>query len=362
MSSRRTPPASSTRSRAAGRRSPASRCTASGRIAETLILCFDGDDAGRAAATRAVDVIAAEGLQARICRLPAGVKDPDELVRRDPAAFAAGDRRGAAGVAGAPRRRARRGRGRQRRRASRRSRTSGLGAGADPRGDDARALSPAGGPAARHRRAVADAPTWRTSMRDGARRPARIVVAAPAETGRRRRRGTGEPLDADEPMPAWEAQLARVVLIRPELAAGLRGRRRPGDPTSSPIRPPGASSTRRARDPAGFTLRRLSGGDQRRAAGLLVREVPEFADEAEPEAIKQLMADCVRLIHEESVRRALVSISTRDASCPGRGPDRGCRRARGQAEPPCGRRAASAPHTGGTLIAAAGRARAHAHV
>ena len=62
-------------------------------------------------------------------------------------------------------------------------------------------------------------------------------------------------------------------------------------------------------DPAGFTLRRLTGGDQRRAAGLLVREVPEFADEAEPEAIKQLIADCVRLIHEDSVRRALVSIS-----------------------------------------------------
>ena len=58
-----------------------------GRIADTLILCFDGDDAGRAATTRAVDVIAAEGLQARICRLPLGAKDPDELVRRDPAAF-----------------------------------------------------------------------------------------------------------------------------------------------------------------------------------------------------------------------------------------------------------------------------------
>src|SRR5580704_3164774 len=58
-----------------------------GRIAETLILCFDGDDAGRAATTRAVDVIAAEGVQARICRLPLGAKDPDELVRRDPAAF-----------------------------------------------------------------------------------------------------------------------------------------------------------------------------------------------------------------------------------------------------------------------------------
>src|ERR1022692_1816897 len=58
-----------------------------GRIAETLILCFDGDDAGRAAATRAVDVIAAEAVQARICRLRIGAKDPDELVRQDPAAF-----------------------------------------------------------------------------------------------------------------------------------------------------------------------------------------------------------------------------------------------------------------------------------
>ena len=46
-----------------------------GRIAETLVLCFDGDDAGRVAATQAVDV-AAEGLQARVCRLPAGVEIP----------------------------------------------------------------------------------------------------------------------------------------------------------------------------------------------------------------------------------------------------------------------------------------------
>jgi hypothetical protein len=63
-------------------------------------------------------------------------------------------------------------------------------------------------------------------------------------------------------------------------------------------------------DPAGFTLRRLTGGDQRRAAGLLVRDVPEFAEEADPERLQRLMADCVRLIHEEAVRRALVSISS----------------------------------------------------
>ena len=59
------------------------------RHADSVVLCFDADDAGRAAASRAVDVVAAEGLPARICLLPEGCKDPDELVRRDPAAFAA---------------------------------------------------------------------------------------------------------------------------------------------------------------------------------------------------------------------------------------------------------------------------------
>ena len=123
-----------------------------GRIAETLILCFDGDDAGRAATTRAVDVIAAEGLQARICRLPIGAKDPDELVRRDPAAFVQVvaeappawqvllDAALAVGEGGSV----------DARRAG--GRTRCVSAGADPRGHDARAVSAAGGPPARHRR------------------------------------------------------------------------------------------------------------------------------------------------------------------------------------------------------------------
>jgi DNA primase catalytic core len=59
------------------------------RWTRCLVLCFDGDDAGLTASSRAVDVIAAEGLEARICVLPPGCKDPDELVRRDPAALAA---------------------------------------------------------------------------------------------------------------------------------------------------------------------------------------------------------------------------------------------------------------------------------
>ena len=58
------------------------------RHADSVVLCFDADDAGRAAASRAVDVVATEGLAARICVLPEGCKDPDELVRSDPEAFA----------------------------------------------------------------------------------------------------------------------------------------------------------------------------------------------------------------------------------------------------------------------------------
>jgi DNA primase len=278
-----------------------------GRIAETLILCFDGDDAGRAAATRAVDVIAAEAVQARICRLPAGAKDPDELVRSDPAAFGRV-------VADSPP-------------AWQVLLDAALGPGEGGSVDARRAAAEravsvlARIPEATTRELYLQQAARRLdigarslttdlarSLRDGVRRPPRIVVAAPAEPA------SGaveepEPVEADEPMPKWEEQLARVVLIRPELAAALRADSGLGPDEFTNLtarRIYDAAST----DPSGFTLRRLSGGDQRRAAGLLVREVPEFADEADPQAIKQLMSDCLRLIHEESVRRALVSIST----------------------------------------------------
>ena len=59
------------------------------RYCGRLVMCFDADDAGRAATSRAVDLAAAEGMESRIVVLPDDVKDPDELVRRDPAGFAA---------------------------------------------------------------------------------------------------------------------------------------------------------------------------------------------------------------------------------------------------------------------------------
>ena len=55
------------------------------RFAETAILCFDGDAAGRRAAFAAVEVVAAE-LEPRLLLLPES-RDPDELCREDPERF-----------------------------------------------------------------------------------------------------------------------------------------------------------------------------------------------------------------------------------------------------------------------------------
>jgi DNA primase len=274
------------------------------RIAETLILCFDGDDAGRVAATRAVDVIAAEGLQARICRLPAGFKDPDELVRADPAGFVRV-------IADAPP-------------AWQVLLDAALGVGEGGSVDARRAAAEravsllARIPEATTRELYLQQAAGRLnigarplatdlarSMRDGTRRPARIVVAAPVEAVAEAPEDP-ESLEADEPIPAWEAHLARVILIRPELASALR--------SDSGLEPEEFTNPTARRifetastDAAGFTLRRLTPGDQRRAAGLLVREVPEFADAAEPEAIKQLIADCLRRVQEARVVRTMAT-------------------------------------------------------
>ena len=59
------------------------------RVAEEIILAYDGDTAGRHAASRAVQTLREAGADARVAALPAGV-DPDEWVReRGAAAFRA---------------------------------------------------------------------------------------------------------------------------------------------------------------------------------------------------------------------------------------------------------------------------------
>jgi DNA primase len=50
------------------------------KATENVFVCFDGDAAGRAATAKSIDVLIAEGLDARIVSLPSG-EDPDSYVR-----------------------------------------------------------------------------------------------------------------------------------------------------------------------------------------------------------------------------------------------------------------------------------------
>jgi DNA primase len=55
------------------------------RLAPRVVLCLDGDKAGRAAALRAVPLLVAAGVDARVALLPDG-EDPDSFVRKQGAA------------------------------------------------------------------------------------------------------------------------------------------------------------------------------------------------------------------------------------------------------------------------------------
>jgi DNA primase len=50
------------------------------KATDNVFICFDGDAAGRAATAKSVDLLIAEGLEARIVALPSG-EDPDSYVR-----------------------------------------------------------------------------------------------------------------------------------------------------------------------------------------------------------------------------------------------------------------------------------------
>lgn len=60
-----------------------------GRLTRNVRLAFDGDKAGLAATERAISIAQEAGVELTIISLPEGVKDPDELIQRDPALWQA---------------------------------------------------------------------------------------------------------------------------------------------------------------------------------------------------------------------------------------------------------------------------------
>ena len=267
------------------------------RHADSAVLCFDGDDAGRMAASRAVGLCAAEGLPTRIAVMPPGVKDPDEMVRGDPAAFAAliaqaqpewavlvdwaiGDAGGS--VEG-------------RRAAAERvvgvlariptaatrdlyiqeaSRRLGLAV-PSLAADVARAVS---GPARRPVRVTA--PPAASSPPDAAR------ADDAAESF--------ESEDPGHPLLPWEEYLGTYVLHRPALARQLVGTMGFSvDELASPEVRRLIEMALGVPDGVGFPVHALGPPDRRLAARLLVRDVPELASDAEPAAVEKAIADCV---------------------------------------------------------------------
>jgi DNA primase len=268
------------------------------RHAHTLILCFDGDDAGRTAASRAVDVVAAENLECRICVLPPGFKDPDELVRCDPALFAKV-------VETAPR---------EWQVLLDRAIGDGEGGSIEARRDAAeRAVALL----ARISEAAArDLYVQQAAQRLGLQpssiahdvdrvrrsgRPARVVASAPAQP-QAPVSAHPETLSADEnvpPVDPWESYLGTLVLQRPTLAAQLIGEfgLKPDELRHPHIRQI-VDMALGLEPSAAFPVHLLGPSEQRLAAGLLVRSLPELQELDDPEPLRRALADCVARVRD----------------------------------------------------------------
>lgn len=279
------------------------------RHAHTVILCFDGDDAGRTAASRAVDVVAAENLECRICVLPAGFKDPDELVRRDPGLFAEV-------VRSAPR---------EWQVLLDRAVGDGEAGSIEARRDAAeRAVALlARIPEAAARDLYVQQAAQRLGLQpssiaqdvDRVRRsgrPARVVAVAPATPAHPPASAHPEVFPPEEEIPAAdpaEDRLGGYVVQRPALAAQLIADHglRPEELRHPYVRrfvevaltlPPGAQ----------FPLHQLGASEQRLAARLLVRSLPELQELDDPEPLRRALADCVSRVREAGREAEILSI------------------------------------------------------
>jgi DNA primase len=272
------------------------------RHADEVVLCFDGDSAGRRAAERAVELCAAERLSGRIAVMPSEYKDPDEMVRVDPAAFAAliaaaapewqvlvewaigaagaetGERRAAAervvGVlAGIPEAATR---DLYIQEAARRLELSASALAADV----GRTPSTGG----------------RSSVRLSAPPPPPPVTAGAAEVGL-------EDEDPGHPPPSWEEFLATYAAQRPALARFLVDEMGLDlDDLASPAVRRILEAARAAPPGAGLPLHALGPGDRRLAARLSVHDLPELRADADPVGLERAMADCVRQVRRAASR------------------------------------------------------------
>jgi len=278
-----------------------------GRHAPVVVLSFDTDDAGLAATSRAVDVVAAEGLSARICTLPAPYKDPDELVRRDPAAFAA------------------------------------CVAAAEPEWEVLvdRAIGDAEGGSVEDRRQaveraiavlarIPDTSTRTLYVQRAARRLDLAPAALQADVDRARAAPRSAPrvvaalpqppaaaspaeglpdAAAGNPLPSWETYLGRVVVQQPQMAGtlvsehGLRG-----EDFSQPLLGHILEIAAGLPEGAPFPLEALSASERALAMRHLYRPVPELEDPDDLERLVRAIAECVRRTRVAGIDRELAEV------------------------------------------------------
>ncbi len=276
-----------------------------GRYTRSLVLCFDGDDAGTTAASRAVDVIAAEGLDARICVLPPGAKDPDELERADPGAFAACvaaaqpewrvllDRAIGEAEAGSV----------EERRAGAERAVAMLARIPEATVRDLYVQQAA---SRLELTAAAVGADVERARGERGKPPARLVVQSPALP----EAAAVMPDPAGgRPPERWEEYIGSVVVQRPSLAARIVDEHglRPEEVAHPSVRrllelalvvPPGG----------GLTLHGLAAPEQRLAARLLLLSVPELLDEVGGDRLDQALADCVLAARRAALRSAKATI------------------------------------------------------